>query len=189
LSNDTIDLAVLAGDAVSDLHALDRDRPVRLVPLRDGEQIAATLVVGDEPRLRQVLANLVGNVIQHTPPRSAVEIAFGYADADWAVVEVRDHGPGIPPEHAARIFERFYRVDASRTRDSGGAGLGMAIVAAIVDSHHGHVELLSTPGGGTTVQVRLPRKPRLPDREASADRKGDAGAQASRQPDADAGLR
>jgi two-component system OmpR family sensor kinase len=76
------------------------------------------------------------------------------------VVEVRDHGPGIAPEHARRVFERFYRVDASRTREGngtgGGAGLGMAIVAAIVEAHHGEVAIAQTPGGGATVRVALP---------------------------------
>jgi two-component system OmpR family sensor kinase len=88
-----------------------------------------------------------------------VEVAVGHHSPGWAVVEVRDNGPGIPPEHAARVFERFYRVDASRTRESGGAGLGMAIVAAIVEAHHGRVELAPTPGGGTTVRVWLPVPP------------------------------
>jgi two-component system OmpR family sensor kinase len=73
------------------------------------------------------------------------------------VLEVRDHGPGISDEHAARVFERFYRVDSSRARGSGGgAGLGMAIVAAIVGAHQGSVEISATPGGGTTVRVSLP---------------------------------
>ena len=76
------------------------------------------------------------------------------------VVEVRDHGPGIDPEHATRVFERFYRVDSSRGAESGGgAGLGMAIVAAIVSAHGGSVGLEQTPGGGTTVRVALPVAP------------------------------
>ena len=104
----------------------------------------------------QVVANLVGNVVQHTPPGTPVELAVGTAPDGQAVLEVRDHGPGIDPEHAARVFERFYRVDASRGRDSGGAGLGMAIVAANVDAHHGSVSLEQTVGGGTTVRVTLP---------------------------------
>ena len=116
-------------------------------------------MLGEESRLRQVLANLVGNAVTHTPPGTAVEIAVGTLPAGSGVIEVRDHGPGIDPEHAARVFERFYRVDASRGRDSGGAGLGMAIVAAIVDAHHGAVTLEQTPGGGTTVRVTLPAAP------------------------------
>ncbi|WP_426594338.1 sensor histidine kinase [Cellulomonas sp. McL0617] len=150
-----VDLTVLAADAVSDLHALDPSRPVRLEPLRAGEPAGVCEVLGEESRLRQVLANLVGNAVTHTPPGTAVEIAVGL-DGSSGVIEVRDHGPGIDPEHAARVFERFYRVDASRGRDSGGAGLGMAIVAAIVDAHHGSVSLAQTPGGGTTVRVTVP---------------------------------
>ncbi len=124
-------------------------------PLVDGGTTADAVAFGDEARLRQVVANLIGNVVQHTPAGTAAEIAVGRAD-DWAVLEVRDHGPGIPAEHAARVFERFYRVDAARGRESGGAGLGMAIVAAIVEAHGGHVVLDVTPGGGTTVRVGLP---------------------------------
>jgi two-component system OmpR family sensor kinase len=94
-------------------------------------------------------------VVRHTPTGTPVEIAVGAVDGT-GVLEVRDHGPGIDPQHAARVFERFYRVDASRTRESGGTGLGMAIVAAIVAAHHGEVSLSQTPGGGTTVRVAVP---------------------------------
>ena len=153
--HDVVDLVVVAGDAASDLHALDASRTVSLVGL-DG-QIAPCPVVGDEHQLRQVLTNLVGNVVAHTPEGTGVELAVGFDHAARAgVVEVRDHGPGIAPEHAARVFERFYRVDPSRTRDSGGAGLGLAIVAAVVAAHHGDVAVTATDGGGTTVRVRIP---------------------------------
>ncbi|MGY4643797.1 sensor histidine kinase [Cellulomonas sp. URHB0016] len=160
LRHDPVDLTVLAADAVSDLHALDPSRSTRLEPLTAGATTGPVLVVGEEPRLRQVLANLLGNVVQHTPAGTPVEIAIGVvpgpAGTSTGVVEVRDHGPGIDPDHAARVFERFYRIDAARGRDSGGAGLGMAIVAAIVESHGGTVGLAQTPGGGTTVRVALP---------------------------------
>lgn len=157
-----VDLTVLAADAVSDLHALDPSRPTRLVPLVDGAPGGPCVVEGEESRLRQVLANLVGNTVQHTPPGTPVEIAVGILPSGEGALEVRDHGPGIDPEHAARVFERFYRVDASRGRDSGGAGLGMAIVAAIVEAHRGSVRLEQTPGGGTTVRVTLPVPSREP---------------------------
>ncbi|MGN8245047.1 sensor histidine kinase [Cellulomonas soli] len=155
LRTDPVDLTVLAGDAISDLHALDPGRPTRLVPLTVDGGIGPCVVTGDEARLRQVVANLVGNVVQHTPPGTPVELAVGTHEGA-GVLEVRDHGPGIDPAHAARVFERFYRVDASRTRESGGAGLGMAIVAAIVQAHDGTVDLSATEGGGTTVRVRVP---------------------------------
>ena len=158
IAHQPVDLTVLAADAISDLRALDPDRPARLAPLAPGATAGPALVLGDDARLRQVVANLVGNVVQHTPPGTPVEIAVGTAPG-VGVLEVRDHGPGIDPEHAARVFERFYRVDASRTRQSGGAGLGMAIVAAIVTAHAGQVTLAQTPGGGTTVRVALPAAP------------------------------
>ncbi len=149
-----VDLTVLAADAISDLRALDPERPATLVAL-DGDEQGPAVVTGDDARLRQVVANLVGNVVRHTPAGTPVEIATGRTDG-VGVLEVRDHGPGIDPAHAARVFERFYRVDASRTRESGGTGLGMAIVAAIVGAHHGTVSLCETPGGGTTVRVAIP---------------------------------
>ncbi|MCV2395077.1 HAMP domain-containing histidine kinase [Actinotalea sp. M2MS4P-6] len=154
MHRDHVDLAVLAADAVADLRALDSARPVRLEPLAEGGTTAGALAWGDEARLRQVVANLIGNVVQHTPGGTPTELAVGRTDGA-AILEVRDHGPGIPPEHAARVFERFYRIDAARGRESGGAGLGMAIVAAIVEAHGGRVELAATPGGGTTVRVIL----------------------------------
>ena len=74
----------------------------------------------------------------------------------YAVVEVRDHGPGVPPAEAAKIFQRFYRADTSRNRETGGSGLGLAIVAAIVERHGGFVRMDQTPGGGATVHLELP---------------------------------
>ncbi|MCL3861522.1 ATP-binding protein [Actinotalea sp. K2] len=155
LRRDPVDLAVLVTDAAHDLRALAPERRVRVVPLDPGRGLSGAVVRGDEDRLRQVLANLVGNAVQHTPAGSPVELAAG-RDHDEVVLEVRDHGPGIPAEHTDRVFERFYRLDPSRTRDSGGAGLGMAIVAAIVERHDGRVAVTRTEGGGTTVRVTLP---------------------------------
>jgi len=153
--SEPVDLVVLAGDAVADLRALDPSRAVLILPAEPSGSTSGALTLGDETWLRQVVANLVGNVVQHTPQGTPVELAVGRV-ADRAVLEVRDHGPGIAPEHAARVFERFYRIDAARGRASGGAGLGMAIVAAIVEAHQGTVTLTSTLGGGTTIRVSLP---------------------------------
>lgn len=174
-----VDLAVLATDAAHDLRAIDPTREVRVGPLSDARAAGpgagpagappATVVPGDEARLRQVVANLVGNVARHTPAGTPAELGVGRV-GDRVVLEVRDHGPGIAPEHAARVFERFYRVDASRTRDGtgGGAGLGMAIVAAIVEAHHGEVAITQTPGGGATIRVALPAAGTDPGQEGAA---------------------
>lgn len=173
-----VDLAVLATDAAHDLRAIDPTREVRVGPLPDAAAPGpdgappATVVPGDEARLRQVVANLVGNVARHTPAGTPAELGVGRV-GDRVVLEVRDHGPGIAPEHAARVFERFYRVDASRTREGdgtgGGAGLGMAIVAAIVEAHHGDVAIAQTPGGGATIRVSLPAAGGGPGGTAPAD--------------------
>ena len=172
------------------LAQLDHERPLRFEPVdlvdlarradRRGFTVSApdhpiivggqgTVVVeGDPDRLRQVIDNLAGNAVSHTPAGTAVEIRVTEAGADqatgdgpWAVVTVRDDGPGIDRRDVPRIFEAFYRSDPSRSRSSGGAGLGLAIVAAIVQAHGGTVALL--PGPGATFEVRLPtRRPRAP---------------------------
>ena len=159
-----VDLAVLAGDAVHDVRGLDPDRPVRLTGLGTGSGPVPAVVVGDEGGLRQVVTNLVANAVRHTPAGTPVEVAVGVEPAHEgsdgggsAVIEVRDHGPGLAPQDAERVFERFYRVDSSRRRGTGGgSGLGLSIVAAVTAAHGGTVDVRTTPGGGATFRVRLP---------------------------------
>jgi two-component system OmpR family sensor kinase len=162
---DQVDLAVLAGDAVHDAKGLDAERTVRLVGLGPSSGPAPAIVIGDEDRLRQVVANLVGNAVRHTPPGTPVEVAVGRDGADRSVIEVRDHGHGLSPEQAGKVFERFYRLDTSRQRGQGGqggkgggSGLGLSIVAAVVAAHAGSVQVLTTPGGGATFRVELPSR-------------------------------
>ncbi|HZK04470.1 MAG TPA: HAMP domain-containing sensor histidine kinase [Actinomycetaceae bacterium] len=152
-----VDLVVLAGDAAADLRALDRTRRVAVVGLAS-EHLEPVIAWADTDQLRQVFTNLVGNVVQHTPAGTSVELAVGL-EHGRAVVEVRDHGPGVPAIDLHKVFGRFYRVDVSRSRDSGGTGLGLAIVAAIVAAHSGETQALVTPGGGLTVRVSLPTPP------------------------------
>jgi two-component system OmpR family sensor kinase len=153
---DPVDLAVLAGDATHDARGLAPDRKVQLVGLEAGRGPEPAVVIGDDNRLRQVVANLVGNAARHTPLGTPIEVAVG-TTKDKAVLEVRDHGPGLPPEHAVKVFERFYRVDASRARSQGGgSGLGLSIVSAVVTAHGGRVGVAQTPGGGATFRVELP---------------------------------
>ncbi|WP_049562529.1 sensor histidine kinase [Nonomuraea sp. SBT364] len=150
LERSTVDLRVLAGDVVHAAHARDRGRPIRLA-VSDGPMFA----VGDEHRLHQVIANLVGNAMTHTGPGTAVHVTVG-REGGQAVVEVRDEGPGIDPEHLPHVFDRFYRADPNRSRGNGGTGLGLAIAAALAEAHGGRIEVSSTPGEGTAFRVVLP---------------------------------
>jgi two-component system OmpR family sensor kinase len=147
-----VELATLADDAVRDARAVSPDRPITATTN------GPVTVIGDDARLRQVLANLVGNALVHTPAGTPVDVRVSRV-GDRAVVEVVDHGPGMPPDVAARAFERFYRADPSRSRHRGGSGLGLAIVQATVGAHGGLVSLDSVPGQGTTVRVDLPAAP------------------------------
>ncbi|MGI5214556.1 sensor histidine kinase [Plantactinospora sp. CA-290183] len=153
-----VELPVLAGDAVQAARVVAPDRSINL----DIEPGAGPLVVlGDDARLRQVLGNLVTNALTHTPPDASVTLRLR-READEAVVEVADTGPGLSAEQAERVFERFYRTDAARTRRADGTistGLGLAIVAALVAGHQGSVQVAETPGGGATFIVRLPLAP------------------------------
>ena len=155
LERGPVDLTVLAADAVQDARALDPTRQVHLVGLSG--DLRPTVIEGDEAKLRQVVTNLVGNAVNHTPAGTGIEIAVGSENPGRARLEVRDHGDGVDPVKARRVFERFYRADPSRVRGNGGGnGLGLAIVAAIVSAHHGQVGVAVTPGGGATFVVDLP---------------------------------
>lgn len=153
-----VDLQLLAHDAVVDTKASSGDRTITLTGL-DGASPTAAPVQGDEAKLRQVIGNLVGNALRYTPEGSPIELAVGVRTtpaSSVSVIEIRDHGPGIPEAETNKIFERFYRADTSRTRETGGSGLGLAIVAAIVGSHGGTVQVAETDGGGATLVVSLP---------------------------------
>jgi signal transduction histidine kinase len=152
-----VDLAAIAGDAVHDAKAVQPDRPISLH--LDESLTDVPVVVGDESRLRQVVGNLVTNALTHTPPgtRVTLTVAQDAADPGRLVLQVADEGPGMDPADADRAFERFYRADASRTRQAGGTGLGLAIVSSLVAAHGGTVELTTAPGQGATFTIRLPR--------------------------------
>ena len=152
LERERVDVAALVEDAARDARAVDPARPVTAAT--DGPLV----VLGDADRLRQVVANLVGNALVHTPPGTPVEVRASAA-AGRAVVEVADRGPGMAPEDADRAFERFFRADPSRSRHRGGSGLGLAIVSATAAALGGTAALSSRPGRGTTVRVELPLAP------------------------------
>jgi two-component system, OmpR family, sensor kinase len=148
LEQKPVDLAVVVGDAVDAARVVEPGRTIDL-------SVEPATVTGDEARLRQVLDNLLANARAHTPAGTPVSVELGRVDGH-AVVTVADHGPGLTEEQAARVFERFYRVDSSRTRASGGAGLGLSIVAAVTEAHGGTAESRPTPGGGVTFVITLP---------------------------------
>ncbi|NEM08952.1 HAMP domain-containing histidine kinase [Geodermatophilus normandii] len=160
-----VDLAEVASDAVHDARVLQPDRPVSLH--LDDSLTEVPVVLGDEARLRQVVGNLVTNALVHTPDTARVTVSIGEDTSDGGdrvVLRVADEGPGMAPRDAARVFERFYRADASRSRVAGGTGLGLSIVASLVAAHGGDVHLDTAPGRGATFTVRLPRSgPELPD--------------------------
>lgn len=134
----------------------DTSQAAPLIPPMPEEAVPA-FVWGEENKLRQVLTNIVVNALRFTPEGSPLTLAVGVdAPHDRVIVEVRDHGPGIPEQLRGKIFQRFFRADNSRARETGGSGLGLAIVAAIVAAHHGEVTAHETPGGGATFRVSLP---------------------------------
>jgi signal transduction histidine kinase/HAMP domain-containing protein len=143
--------------AAAEVIEATRDRAASLDVVVD-QEIApdATTVIVDPTALRQVLANLVDNAIRHAP--SGRVTVFARREGEAALVGVRDTGVGIAAEHLPRIFERFYRVDAGRSRAEGGTGLGLAIVRHLVEAHGGRVRVESAPGRGTTIWAELPQR-------------------------------
>jgi two-component system OmpR family sensor kinase len=163
LARQPVDLLSLAGDAVHDARLLAPGRTVDL-SVQPG---AAFLVIGDEPRLRQVIGNLMSNALTHTPDGTPIEVSIGSGTLDprlpdsppAVTLDVTDHGPGMTPEQAHRVFERFYRTDQARTRATGGSGLGLAIVNALVSAHGGVASVRTAPGKGATFRIALPLAP------------------------------
>jgi two-component system OmpR family sensor kinase len=150
-----MDLRTLANDARHDLRALDPSRAVELTGPGGGPPGPAP-VLGDEARLRQVVTNLVGNAVSHTPPGTPVRIGVGTI-GDHAVLEVSDQGPGMTAEQASHVFDRFYRADRSRDHSGGAnAGLGLSIALSLTQAHGGTVELETTAGEGACFRLVLP---------------------------------
>ena len=142
------------------------DQPAPPPLLQPAEPTLVPVVLGDENRIRQVVANLIGNARRYSPAGTPIEIAVGldrHARLGW--ICVIDHGEGIPEQLREKIFQRFWRADTSRTRETGGSGLGLSIVASIVEALHGSIDVQSTPGGGATFRVSFP----LADRREAAE--------------------
>ncbi len=149
LLREEVDLAALVRDAVDAARAADPERPITVTA------VAPVLVDGDAGRLRQVVDNLVRNALTHTPPGTAVDVRVARGERT-AELEVRDHGRGLPAGDPSALFERFWRSEGGRERGKAGAGLGLAIVAGIVEAHRGSVTAADAPGGGARFSVSLP---------------------------------
>ena len=182
-----VDLLTLAADAVQDARIIAPGRDITL----DVGSGAAFLVLGDEVRLRQVIGNLMNNALTHTPDGTPVAVrllAGPRQPVPSVILEVADRGPGLRPDQAEHVFERFYRADQARTRTAGGTGLGLAIVAALVAAHDGTVALKTAPGQGATFRITLPLAPEArdghPDDGDQPDEAGqaDEGGQADEAP-------
>jgi two-component system, OmpR family, sensor kinase len=144
-----VDLASIAAEAVHAARVVHPDRPVSLLA---GDPV---IVFADDQRIRQVLDNLIGNAIQHTPDESPVVVTVSAASGNGQLA-VADSGPGMTPDQASQVFERFYRTDDARGRGRGGTGLGLAIAASLTAAHDGHITVDTAPGQGATFRVRLP---------------------------------
>jgi two-component system OmpR family sensor kinase len=149
LERQSVEVVAIVSEAIRTAETVDARWPVSLTATRPLE------LYGDARQLRQVVDNLLANVRAHTPAGTATTVRVARRDS-FAVIEVEDDGPGIATEQAPRLFERFYRADPSRTRVTGGAGLGLAIVAAIVAAHQGRVEVTPVDPHGSNFRVLLP---------------------------------
>ncbi|WIG59862.1 MAG: Phosphate regulon sensor protein PhoR (SphS) [Ktedonobacterales bacterium] len=151
VERDVVDLTALSASVVRRASALAAERQVRLTV----EPAPPTLVIGDPAQLEEVLLNLIDNAIKYNRPGGSVSVRISRSDLR-ARVEVSDTGEGVAPEHLPRLGERFYRVDKARSREFGGAGLGLSIALRIAAAHGGALTLSSTPDKGTTATLTLP---------------------------------
>lgn len=147
-----LDLNKIAADTALDTRVQAPDREITVI-----EDASCPVVTGDEHKVQQVMTNLIGNALRYSPDGSPIEIRVSSDEAQHtAVFEVVDHGEGVPEQFREKIFDRFWRADTSRNRETGGSGLGLSIVQSIVDAHGGTVSVHETPGGGATFRVELP---------------------------------
>jgi signal transduction histidine kinase len=151
MERDVVDLGEVAEQALRRMRAIAADQRITLT--RQGEE--HLLVIGDRALLEQAVLILIDNALKYNRQDGSVIVTLTRA-GDRALLEVRDSGIGIAPEHLAHLGERFYRVDKARSREAGGAGLGLSIARGIITAHDGTLMLTSAPGEGTTVTLALP---------------------------------
>ena len=147
-----VPVMVLAHEAAGLLEILTEEKSLRLV--LEGDEHAQ--VEGDCLFLRQAVVNILHNAVKYSPVRGIISVIVRNGDVNQVTIEIRDHGPGIPLEDQARVFDRFYRVDKARWRESGGTGLGLSIAKWAVEAHGGSIGLDSTPNQGCTFRITLP---------------------------------
>ena len=152
LTPEKLDLGALAGNVIDQLRILADEKQQHL----SLEAPIHVHAVGDAALIRHALMNLIHNAIKYTPNCGAITVGVNALDSGQAVIEVRDTGPGVPAAHRDRIFDRFYRVDASRSREEGGVGLGLAIARWAIEANSGRIDLVSDGRSGSSFRVLLP---------------------------------
>ena len=168
LERQSVDFSAVVEAAVDAARAAAPERPITVDLQRP------LIVLGAASRLRQVVDNLLANARLHTSAGTPIHVRLAAEGAE-VVLEVADAGPGVPPDEAERIFERFYRTDRSRTRSQGGVGLGLAIVRSVVEAHAGRVSYRPRPNGGSIFRVVLPLASGLDSVDARAENRRSAG--------------
>jgi two-component system OmpR family sensor kinase len=163
LATSETDLVSLARDAAKDTSAAYGNRSITVVNLAGEEIGEVEQVIADveASSMRQVFTNLLANASRFSEPSDPIEVAIGFSEKGKKhslLIEVRDHGEGIPKQLRDKVFERFYRVDNSRNSSTGGTGLGLAIVSTIIARHKGKILADETPGGGATFRISIPQK-------------------------------
>jgi nitrogen-specific signal transduction histidine kinase len=166
-----VDLAALAQKAAGDLHPLFAQRNISIEPAQ-ALLPSGAVIEADPEQIEQVLINLLANAIKFTPRGGRIGIALS-EQGDAIILCVWDTGCGIDPQYHTRIFDRFYQVDGSITRETGGTGIGLAIVKSIVQMHGGRIWVESSPGQGTRMNVYLPRRRKTPGPLKEVERHGD----------------
>ncbi len=152
LQTNIIPVMGLSRDAAGLLEPLMEDKQQRLI--LQGDETAR--VAGDPLFLRQAFVNLIHNAIKYSPIGGTICVCVSIDPQGYVIATVKDSGPGIPPEHREKVFERFYRIDQARNRDSGGAGLGLSIVQWVVRAHGGSVRVESGADGGSIFRIEFP---------------------------------
>jgi two-component system phosphate regulon sensor histidine kinase PhoR len=147
-----VEVSPVVRECIDEHLAVAESKSQRLVTLAPAADVN---VMADEEGLHTILGNLIDNAVKYTQDGGTISVRWRIDDG-MARIDVQDNGPGIPPEHQSRIFERFYRVDRARSRDVGGTGLGLSIVKHLVQEFDGSIGISSEPGSGTTFTVRLP---------------------------------